>query len=109
LTPLAKEKFPSRVSFSAQGLVYTSYFNKCKVVTGKKTGEIVLHRLEFHHAFEDTSGIYTSAVSSACYAMTINKSQGQTFTGTVVLYLKTDVFAHGQLYVAGSFVRSFGF
>lgn len=34
-----------------------------------------------------------------CFAMTINKSQGQSFH-TVGLDLRTPVFAHGQLYVA---------
>jgi ATP-dependent DNA helicase PIF1 len=34
-----------------------------------------------------------------CYAMTINKNQGQTLS-TVGLYLKQPVFTHGQLYVA---------
>ncbi len=33
------------------------------------------------------------------YAMTINKSQGQTFSH-VGLHLADDVFSHGQLYVA---------
>ena len=41
----------------------------------------------------------------ACFAMTSNKSQGQTI-GTVGIYLPTDFFAHGQLYVAMSRVQS---
>jgi ATP-dependent DNA helicase PIF1 len=40
-----------------------------------------------------------------CYAMTINKSQGQTLTN-VGVYLKKHVFTHGQLYVAISCVKN---
>ena len=40
------------------------------------------------------------------YAITINKSQGQTFD-QVAIDLKTPVFSHGQLYVALSRVKAF--
>ncbi|XP_076943903.1 uncharacterized protein LOC143614309 [Bidens hawaiensis] len=79
-----------------------------KILSGTNTGErisiprIALTPSDKSIAFTFTRRQYPLSV---CFAMTINKSQGQSLT-SVGLYLKNDVFSHGRLYVALSRVAS---
>lgn len=81
----------------------------CEVITGSSNGKrILIPRINLTYSgtilpfdFQRTQFPLIPA-----FAMTINKSQGQTF-GSVGVLLKRPVFTHGQLYVAASRVRSF--
>lgn len=82
-------------------------FLECKIITGTKSGCIeYLPRITLHKTDE-----YPFVLSrhqfpaKLAFAMTINKSQGQTFE-KIGLDLRRQVFAHGQLYVGFSRVRS---
>ena len=91
-------------------LIVTELLNhaiKCKVLTGDVIGEeVLIPRIKL----APTNTKFPFVLSriqfpiKLAFAMTINKSQGQTFT-RVGLCLLDDVFAHGQLYVALSRVR----
>ncbi|KAB0792783.1 hypothetical protein PPYR_00660 [Photinus pyralis] len=80
---------------------------KCKIFTGDKSGDIVfIHRITLYceNVYPFTFKRRQFPIKIA-FAMTINKSQGQTFD-QIGIDLRKDVFTHGQLYVALSRVRS---
>lgn len=80
---------------------------RCEILTGNKIWEIVfLNRITLYceNIYPFTFKRRQFPVKLA-FAMTINKSQGQTFE-KITIDLRKDVFNHGQLYVAFSRVRS---
>ncbi|KAI7934342.1 hypothetical protein MJO28_017129 [Puccinia striiformis f. sp. tritici] len=80
-----------------------------KLMSGPFSGvEIMLPKIKLHNKGSPRSGLsfyrYQFPLRPA-YAMSVNKSHGQTLT-CVGVTLETDVFAHGQLYVALSRVSN---
>lgn len=79
-----------------------------KIVTGRFIG-----RITFIPRMDLTSSDKTIPITlkrrqfplKVCFALTINKAQGQTFN-QVGIYLGSPVFSHGQLYVAFSRARN---
>jgi len=74
------------------------------VITGKNIGDMIfIPRMDL---VPSNSGLpFKFQRRQLCFAMTINKSQGQTLS-RVGLYLPQPIFTYGQLYVAISRVKT---
>ncbi|XP_028799746.1 ATP-dependent DNA helicase PIF1-like [Neltuma alba] len=84
------------------------HFIKAIALNGTSQGqEVLIHRMDMNPSESKLpfTLIRRQFPIILSFAMTINKSQGQSMTN-VGLYLPRPVFTHGQLYVALSRVRS---
>jgi hypothetical protein len=81
---------------------------RCSIISGRFRGrEHLIPRIVFRP--DDDSTIKFTRIQfpfRLCFAMTINKSQGQTLD-RLGIYLREPCFSHGQLYTAFSRARSF--
>ncbi|XP_036343268.1 ATP-dependent DNA helicase PIF1-like [Rhagoletis pomonella] len=85
---------------------FKNYLIECKIITGCGTGEIVLiPRIPIIPTDLPFQFRRLQFPLKLCFAMTINKSQGQTFEVAGV-DLSVNCFSHGQLYVALSRVTN---
>uniref|UniRef100_A0A914Y380 DNA replication helicase domain-containing protein n=1 Tax=Panagrolaimus superbus TaxID=310955 RepID=A0A914Y380_9BILA len=88
-------------------------FIKCKVLSGSRSNtedEIYLPRCKFEYGGTPSEpGPHFSRCQfpvKLSFAMTINKSQGQTLNRVGLYFRQGECFSHGQLYTAMSRVRT---
>ncbi len=80
---------------------------KCLILTGSHKGEFcIIPKIKNITNTKELPFQFTryQLPVSLCYAMTINKAQGQTFD-QIGIFLDEPLFSHGQLYVALSRTR----
>lgn len=85
-----------------------TYILTCKIISGKGIGKIIfLPRIDLKTTPQDLPFVMIRRLFpiKLGFAITINGVQGESFTN-VGIYLRTQVFSHGHLYVAMSRVRS---
>ena len=85
-----------------------THFLECKIISGNRAGEIeLIPRITLYEkdSYPFVLSRHQFPVKLA-FAITINKSQGQTFE-YIGIDLRSEVFAHGQLYVALSRTRGY--